>query len=181
KRLKMVPETEEQLKPYTQKISAEKQKQLFSAYADYPSRDGILDIITDGIFTVPSVKFADAQSSHAPTYMYRFDWTSGGLRMVGLKACHGLELPFVFGTLDTKLGKMVQIMADKKRVRQLSEQVQQSWLSFAKTGNPNSNSESGWKPYNVASRNTLIFDKSNYIANDPENQKLKAWDGVNIF
>src|SRR3712207_6878860 len=51
---------------------------------------------------VPAMRLADA---HAPapgtTYAYEFAWTSpafGGR----LGACHGLEIPFVFDTLDLR-------------------------------------------------------------------------------
>ena len=53
---------------------------------------------TDGFFTVPAIRLAEAQQPFNPrTWMYRFDWPSplfGGL----LGACHGLDLGFTFGT-----------------------------------------------------------------------------------
>ncbi len=58
-------------------------------------------IMTDWMFYLPSVRLAEAHAPHAGgTYLYEFAWPSptfGGK----LDACHGLELGFVFDTLDT--------------------------------------------------------------------------------
>ncbi len=58
-------------------------------------------ITGDQSFWMPAIRLAESRS--APTWMYRFDWptpTLGGL----LGACHGVELPFVFETLDAARG-----------------------------------------------------------------------------
>src|SRR6266487_2213998 len=58
-------------------------------------------IMTDWMFYLPSVRLAEAHAPRAGgTYLYEFAWpspVSGGK----LDACHGLELGFVFDTLDT--------------------------------------------------------------------------------
>ena len=181
KRLQMAPVTEAQLKPYMVRFKTDEQKRLIEAYKNYPSRNGILELITDGIFTMPSVNFAELQSAHAPTYMYRFDWTSQPLKWVGLRSCHGLELPFVFGTFKTSLGKKVLLLSNHKKIFRISAEMQQAWINFAKTGNPNYNSSADWKPYNASARNTLIFDKKNYTCTDPKCDQRKAWGTLNIF
>jgi len=181
KKLKMAPINEEQLKPYMSRFKAEEQHRLKSVYKKYPSRNGILELITDGIFTMPSIKFAELQSAYATTYMYRFDWASAPLKAVGLGACHGLEIPFVFGTFNSKLGKKIMLLSNKKRIHQLSDEMQQSWITFARTGNPNVPGTGDWKKYEASVRNTLIFDKKNYTCTDPKCDQRKAWGNLNIF
>jgi para-nitrobenzyl esterase len=181
KKLNMAPVTAEQLAPYVAHIPADKRQLLFSTYPDYPSRDGILDLITDGIFRIPCIQLAGLQCEHASTYMYRFDWCSKPLRTIGLKACHGLELPFVFGTFHTSLAKKVLLFANKRRIHSLSNQIQTAWLNFARTGDPNSAGMENWKKYNDADRSTMIFDKKNRFVNDPDVEQRKAWKGVNLF
>ena len=54
-------------------------------------------------FRIPSIRFAEAHAARGlPTYAYLFTYCSPALRGV-LGACHALELPFVFGTLDAPL------------------------------------------------------------------------------
>jgi para-nitrobenzyl esterase len=181
KKLNMAPTTADQLAPYIKHIPADKKTALFNTYKDYPSRDGILDLITDGLFAMPAIQLAGYQCEYASTYMYRFDWCSKPLKTVGLKACHGLELPFVFGTFHTNLGKKVLLFANKKRIHNLSDQIQTAWLNFAHTGNPNAAGNETWKKYKDTDRSTMIFDKQTLLQNDPGSQQRKAWTGVNIF
>jgi para-nitrobenzyl esterase len=181
KRLKMAPVNEEQLKPYITRFKPAEQKQLIAAYKNYPGKDGILDLITDGIFTMPSIKFAELQSTQANTYMYRFDWTSKPLTWVGLKACHGLEVPFVFNTFETKMGKKILFLSNNKKIHQISNQMQQEWINFARTGNPNAPGKDDWKKYEPATRTTLIYDKKGYICQDPKSTQRQAWGDLNIF
>ena len=181
KKLNMLPITEEQMKPYLNRFSPAMQKQITSAYKDYPSRDGILELLTDGIFTMPSVKFAELQSAQANTYMYRFDWTSKPLTWVGLKSCHGLEIPFVFNTFNTKMGKKILFLSNNKKIHQISDQMQQAWVNFARTGNPNAAGKEDWKKYEPDTRTTLIYDKKGYICQDPKSTQRQAWADLNIF
>jgi len=181
KRLKMAPINEEQLKPYMVRFKAEDQNKLKAAYKGYPSKSSILALITDGIFTMPSARFAELQSAHANTYMYRFDWASKPIKAVGLGACHGIELPFVFGSFNTKLGKKILLFADTKRIHELSNEIQQDWINFARTGNPNNPGTDNWKKYEPSVRTTLIFDKKNYTCTDPNCDQRKAWGTLNIF
>lgn len=181
KRLNAVPTTTKQLDFYTNKLSPDKKKELLSAYKHYPHKSGILEIITDGIFAVPSMQFAASHAAHNPTYMYRFDWYSAGLNLYGLKACHGLELPFVFGTFDTKFGKMVHILANGKTIHRISDQMQTAWLNFAHTGNPNNTGKADWPKYDATTRNTLIYNGKVKTVCDPNGTCRKVWDGVTIF
>ena len=181
KKLKMAPVNEEQLKPYLTRFKPAEQKRLVAAYKNYPSKAGILELITDGIFTMPSIKFAELQSAQANIYMYRFDWTSQPLKWVGLRACHGLEIPFVFNTFNTKLGKKILLLSNNKRIHQISDEMQLAWINFARTGNPNMAGKDDWKKYEPALRTTLIYDKKNYTCQDPKSTQRQAWGDLNIF
>ncbi|MDB5282133.1 MAG: hypothetical protein JWO06_1208 [Bacteroidota bacterium] len=181
RKLKMVPVSAKQLEPYVARIKPEGQKRILGAYKNYPKKSGVLEIITDGIFTVPSMQFAELQCSNGSTYMYRFDWSSFPLRLLGLRSCHGLELPFVFGTLDQGKIKKLGIMANRKTMHGISKQMQQAWINFARTGNPNSSGQSTWAKYDAAQRNTMIFDTHIHLASDPKADKRNAWKGLSIF
>jgi para-nitrobenzyl esterase len=181
KRLNMAPKSAKELAPYMTKIKPETRNAILATYKNYPHRSGVLDLMTDGIFTVPTIRLASEQSKHSATYMYRFDWCSTPLKMVGLRACHGLEIPFVFGTFRSGTGKMLSTMANKKVIARVSKQIQTAWLSFVRTGNPGAQQLANWKKYDAAEHPTLIFDKTTTLATDPNGLQRKAWADVNIF
>ncbi len=181
KRLNMAPRTAKQLQPYLVHLDPAVRERLLKSYKRYPRKAAILELITNGIFTMPNVEYAAYRCSKAPTYMYRFDWASGLLKVAGLRACHGLELPFVFGNFDNRLGKLVLLGANKKAVYRISNQMQEAWINFARTGNPNDKGQQLWKPYDLAARSTLIIDKKELLLNDPQSQQRMAWEGINIF
>jgi para-nitrobenzyl esterase len=181
KRIGITPKNAEGLAPYLANIDSSARRQLTSTYKNYPHKRGVMDMTTDGIFVMPSIKFSEVQTTYASTYMYRFDWSSPLLKMVGLRACHGLELPFVFGTLDKGPGKLFAIGASKKTIRRISQQMQQSWINFARYGNPNGSSPAVWEKYNSTNRYTMIFDKKSYVSNDPSDFHRKAWGNLSIF
>jgi para-nitrobenzyl esterase len=87
----------------------------------------------DGVFRWPSLQLAAAQAANgAATFVYLFDWESpafGGM----LGSCHALELPFVFGVVHVPA---VQLFTGGAEVEVLSSQMQQAWLAFARTGDP---------------------------------------------
>ena len=68
-----------------------------------PSLDELeIDIAawTDGLFTVPAARLADAQRSHHENvWSYRLSWRSPGAGGK-LGACHALDIPFVFDRMD---------------------------------------------------------------------------------
>jgi len=79
----------------------------------------------------------------APTYAYRWDWREQGRRfgvvnvsqLVG--AAHGLEIPFVFGTFDTRgQGSMLYSKENEPARERLSAQMMSYWGEFARTGQP---------------------------------------------
>ncbi len=150
------------------------EQHLISLYPKFPSRTSILSMITDAIFQLPSVYIADAQSNFASAYSYRFDWTSFPIRLIGLGACHGMELPFVFNTFNSGAGKRIMKASNKRKVFKLSKEIQTAWTNFAHTGNPDSGNNK-WLPYNTESRSTLIFDNTIKVVSDPIAKLREGW------
>lgn len=169
----LLPENKvnEILEEYMGKEAAE------AAASLYPrSLEGHVDMMTDLIFWHPSVVFASAQSRHASVFMYRFDWHSDSEHPPFNKAAHGLEIPFVFGNMDS----LEQLTGTKagEEARQLVKQIQAAWVSFARSGNPSTDHVS-WPDYHEDSRKTLIFDQEIAIENDPYSKKRKLLTASN--
>jgi para-nitrobenzyl esterase len=67
------------------------------------------------------------------SYVYQFDWAPAGARF---SACHCLELPFVFGTLDAWREAPMLAGADPGEQAGLVADLSPAWTAFTRTGNP---------------------------------------------
>ncbi|MFW9824709.1 MAG: carboxylesterase/lipase family protein [Candidatus Thorarchaeota archaeon] len=133
---------------------------------------------TDFYFRILSIRVAEAKSRHHKnTYMYLFTWSSPWMDGK-LGACHALEIPLVFGTLD-KPG--MDIFCGKgKDVEALSEKMMDAWIAFAHSGDPNHKNIPEWPSYDSVNRSTMIIDKEFKIVNDPFGKEREAWDKFNF-
>jgi para-nitrobenzyl esterase len=130
-------------------------------------------IQTDRMFRCHSLKLAENHSRNQPaTYVYLFAWPSP-LFEGALGSCHALELPFVFGTFDVGLG---QLAGDGPEARVLSEKMQDSWLAFARNGDPATKALPAWYRYEPAKRLTMVFDKKCELVGAPQEPERAFWD-----
>ncbi len=126
----------------------------------------VLDAIqTDARFRVPAARLALAQRAHQPrAYVYLFTWESPA-RHGAFGACHALEMPFVFGTLDAPTqDRFAGTGPDAER---LSTNMMDAWLAFARTGNPSHEGIGAWPAYDDHARPTMVFDRASALAEDP--------------
>ncbi len=87
----------------------------------------------DLLFGTPSLQWAsNAASSGRSAWVYRFDYAPSK----AFGACHCIELPFIFGTLDAYAGAPMLGGLDAAHAAQLSRDMQSAWLAFIKGGAP---------------------------------------------
>jgi para-nitrobenzyl esterase len=112
----------------------ETQKRIEDAYARYGKRGkGIM--YSDFAFRMPSVWLAEAQSGHAGTWRYRFDFETLGMRVSGLHAFHSCDIPFLFGNFKAGLARlMLLVTPSKKGIMKLHHEFRRDFLAFIKTG-----------------------------------------------
>ena len=153
-------------------------KKLIDAYRKLRINPrNIMDAIsTDYMFRMPSVRLAEAQSVHQPnTYMYLFEWKSP-LKGGKFGAMHALELAFVFGIL---LPEGIGIYpARNEETEALSAAMMDTWIAFARTGNPNNESIPKVPSYNPDKKATIIFDKEISIREDPYSEETAVWENL---
>jgi carboxylesterase type B len=122
----------------------------------------------DWCFRIPTLRLADAHAtSPAATYMYEFAWRSpqfGGR----LGACHGLEIPFVFGTLPDGADPLL----GTNPPRQLADAMHAAWVAFATSG------ECPWPKYDLSRRATMRFHTRSEVVGDPRSAERVLWEGV---
>ena len=143
--------------------------------ADSSYGDAIIHLETDLLFRMTSIRMAEALSERQPTYMYLFTYrsTSSAARY---ESAHAMELPFVFGLID-ELDSIDFIGRGPNRER-LMQEMQQAWIHFARSGDPNHDGLPHWPRYDQKSRATMQFGLDSKVVDDPLSAQRASWDGV---
>jgi para-nitrobenzyl esterase len=153
---------------------------LVDAYMkDYPTYyDAVVTMAGDIAFRMPSIRIAEANSPHQPTYMYLFMYRSTTRGQTGLEygSAHSMELPFVFGV---EYPDVLVVTGPKKDWGKLMDQVTAAWTNFARTGDPNGDGVPAWPRYDAVARSTMEFGSpESKVAEDPFSAERKAWADV---
>lgn len=89
----------------------------------------------------------------APAWLYRFDWITPMLEGVP-HAYHCAELPFVFNSIDAA----PQAAGTGTRARAMAHRMADSWIAFARTGNPAHKGLPHWPSVNANTAPTMAFN-----------------------
>src|SRR5206468_1421047 len=99
-------------------------------------------IESDRVYGIPSLRIAEAQARHAVTYRSVLTWQSPDPR---LRACHTIDLSFVFGTLGIE--GMAEFAGAGEEAESLAARLQAAWRTFLHGGSP-------WDEFDPAKRPT---------------------------
>jgi para-nitrobenzyl esterase len=143
--------------------------------ADSSYGDAVIRLETDLLFRMTAIRIAEAICRRQPTYMYLFTYRSTS-PVSNYGSAHSMELPFVFGVID-ELEAIAFTGRDPHR-QALMQQMQQSWVNFARTGNPGHPGLPAWPKYNLEMRPTMELGIRVRVLNDPQSEQRKAWDGI---
>jgi para-nitrobenzyl esterase len=111
-----------------------------------------------------------AEQKKAPVWKHYWQWYSP-VRGGALRAMHTMELPFLFQNLAiarTEVGDAT------KEMQALADQISGAFTNFARTGNPNHKGLPQWKPYDAATRPTLIWNTEIRGVGDPYREERLA-------
>ncbi|MFB7369935.1 carboxylesterase/lipase family protein [Streptomyces sp. NPDC056222] len=122
-------------------------------------------LATDKLLRVPLNRVADARpTGPGSTHVYEFGWRSP---VMGLGACHALEIAFVFDTLDRP---EAVALTGPDAPRELAAAMHGAWTRFAATGDP------GWRPWDP-SRPVMTFGPgAPTLVESPREDERRAWD-----
>ena len=115
---------------------------------------------------------AKVRQGGAPVYAYRLMWRTpveGGRRMTP----HSLDLPFMFDNV-TKAPLMVGPPTDE--TSDMAHLMSESWLAFARNGDPNNAAIPEWKPYDLSERTVMLFDLPPTAQPDPHRAERLAME-----
>ncbi|MFE2015508.1 carboxylesterase/lipase family protein [Streptomyces sp. NPDC059491] len=124
-------------------------------------------IATDKLLRIPLNRLADARlRAGAPggTHLYEFGWRSP---VLGLGACHALELGFVFDTLDLP---ETRALTGPDAPRELATAMHAAWTAFAATGDP------GWRAWDAARPVMTFGPGAPSLVEAPREAERLAWD-----
>lgn len=131
-------------------------------------------IMTDSMFRIPAVRTAEAQSRHTESvWSYRFDYPSPAYDGA-LGSCHSLDIPFIWGTYEAE--NMRRFCGEATpELAALSETMMETYLSFAKTGNPNNEHLPEWPTYDTDDRAVMTLNHDCEVVNAPGDEERDFW------
>jgi para-nitrobenzyl esterase len=126
--------------------------------------DLLADLASDHTFLWPTMELAEALASNgSDVFAYQFDWSPQGSKF---RACHCIELPFMFGTLPAWDAPMLA-GGDPVQMAALSARMRRSWIDFVRTASP------GWPTYDLHRRATMRFGDVVDVAGDPAGMETR--------
>lgn len=107
-------------------------------------------------------------AQHGPTWAYNFAWKSpvdGGK----WGAPHTMDIPFAFDNVQIA-ASMTGGRADAQKV---ADQLCDTFIAFARTGDPNNKAIPHWPRYELEHRPTMVWDSVSRIEDDPRGDERK--------
>ncbi len=149
--------------------------EILSAYAGLRVKKQGPAISRDLGFRMPTLWVAQGHAAVAPTYLYRFDWATPMLKLLGIGATHGTELPYLWGNLHGGKKDITFRLGGLRTGHALSARLQQRWIGFAVDTAPQADGAADWQPYTAEQRATLVIDRVDRVAPDLDHDLRAAW------
>jgi para-nitrobenzyl esterase len=119
-------------------------------------------LITAREFVCPSLMLAaGARDSNRSAFVYYFDRVRLGPEAAAIGAYHGAEIPYVFNTHD-------EWLPTADRDSEISRAMMRYWVSFARTGNPNTDGLPEWPLFSVSGAESLRIGDTIRAMRHPE-------------
>jgi para-nitrobenzyl esterase len=130
---------------------------------------GLFEVaFSDWLFRMPTLHLAQAHAmSGGTTYLYEL---AAHAPVGPFGACHGLDVPLVFGTYGEGIGAMLTGAEPPAEFVALGDLMRREWLSFADCGQP------GWSPYGTEHRTTRVYDIQPDVRSYPEEASMHLWE-----
>ena len=163
------------------------------AIAEYRQRarsespDSLLgEVIGDSVFAGGSFAFAERLAAMGkPAHVFRFDWSAHALDDAAVTrrdaagaasgvarflACHCGELPFMFNNFANWDAPMLK-GGDPASMQRLGDAMQDAWIAFARTGNPEHRGLPSWPKWTADNNAVMLFDDTCRAADDPAGRR----------
>jgi para-nitrobenzyl esterase len=125
-------------------------------------------IFSDWLFRMPTLHLAQAHAaSGGRTYLYEL---AAEAPAGPFGACHGLDVPLVFGTAGEGLTALLTGPNPPAEFVALGDTMRREWLEFAAAGDP------GWPLYGTEHRATRVYDLQPDVVSYPEETSMRLWE-----
>jgi para-nitrobenzyl esterase len=117
---------------------------------------------------MPTLHLAQAHAaSGGRTYLYEL---AAEAPAGPFGACHGLDVPLVFGATGQGLSAMLTGPKPPAEFVALGDTMRREWVAFAATGEP------GWPAYGTEHRSTRVYDLQPDVVSYPEETSMHLWE-----
>ncbi|WP_319567498.1 carboxylesterase/lipase family protein [Cohaesibacter marisflavi] len=157
-------------------VGEEKWNELARIYKAHarPERDPLMDLFSDSFTGIPSLRLADQlKGLGADVWSYRFDYQKAS----PIGAAHASDIAFTFG----KPNEAPFPVEWTKQAQTVSERMRDSFIAFARTGNPQTSDLPDWPQHDPEALDYLRFDATPSIGQDFIGaERRAAWQDVAI-
>ncbi|GGY07061.1 carboxylesterase/lipase family protein [Streptomyces hiroshimensis] len=142
-----------------------------AAYPRATAEELLETVYSDALFRMSSLQLAQANAAAGGTsFLFELQLPSpafGG----ALGACHSLDVPLAFGTLDSPTGRGLLGDRPAPEAVAVSREIQQAWVRFATTG------DAGWAAYVPGRHLTRVLSAESTTSPYPEEASRRIWEG----
>lgn len=140
---------------------------------DSNAADILFEATTDARWLSGHVTQAERKSDQAgaQTWLYLFNWDTpvdGGK----WRSPHALEIGFVFDNV----AKSASMSGTGEAQQKVADIMADTWLAFARSGNPNNPAIPQWPGYERGQRSVMVLDESPQIVNDARAAQRALFD-----
>ncbi|MEV5571670.1 carboxylesterase family protein [Spirillospora sp. NPDC052269] len=134
--------------------------------------EALLEVVySDALFRMPSLHLAE-ENHQAGGTSFLFELALSATASGGVfGACHSLDVPLAFGTLDSPTGRAFFGDSPPPEATRVSRELQRSWIRFVTTG------EAGWPAFHPEQRLTRVLDDESETIPYPESLSDPIWTG----
>ncbi len=129
---------------------------------------------------LPANALAQALSERGQgAYQYLFTSPSPYIMENGkpLALSHAVVIGYLFGTYNMS-EESAAFFGEGEAADTLAGHVMDSWINFARTGNPQTEALADWVPYDAQTRTTAVLGHPAEIINAPFEEERALWDGI---
>jgi para-nitrobenzyl esterase len=139
-------------------------------HPDYTASDVFFAVTTDSRSWRGEVMEAERRAADPAaqphTWVYQLNWRTP-IEDGRFGAPHTLDIPLAFDNVALSPGMVGSSDADRASAQKMADIVSETFIAFARTGDPNHRNAPPWPAYDLAKRPTMIFDVPQQVENDP--------------
>jgi para-nitrobenzyl esterase len=128
-------------------------------------------------YGAPTILAAERRAAlgKGPVYLYYFTWETpvqGGR----LKSPHTMEIPFAFDNVKIS----ARMTGGGEEAMALADKLSDTWIAFARSGDPNTAKLPHWPAYDSKDRSTMVINNVSKVVNDPlREQRIAMFQAMN--